>query len=62
LLDKVQGTAISYEMRQLRIIDVLEHINTPAARELLKAMAEGGYDPAFASEAKEALRRARDKP
>jgi hypothetical protein len=61
LLDKLAPTATSYEERQLRIIDVLEHINTSAARDLLKAMADGGYDPAFADEAKEALRRARDR-
>jgi hypothetical protein len=62
LLDRLRGTAAAYELRQMRIIDVLEHINTAAARDLLKQMADGRYDPAYADEAKEALRRMSDKP
>jgi hypothetical protein len=58
LLDKLKGTAAAYELRQMRIIDVLEHINTPSARELLQQITDGKYDPAFADEAKQALRRA----
>jgi hypothetical protein len=62
LLDKLRDTAAAYELRQLRIIDVLEHIPTAPARELLKQIADGSYDPAFAEEAKQALRRATVKP
>jgi hypothetical protein len=61
LLIKLKETEQSHEMTQLRIIDVLEHINTKAARALLKLIADGKYDPAFASEAKEALKRAAKK-
>jgi hypothetical protein len=61
LLAKLEGTAAAYELRQMRIIDVLEHINTPAARELLDQLAEGRYDPTFADEARQALRRATGK-
>jgi hypothetical protein len=49
-------------LRQLRIIDLLEHINTAPARDLLKDYAEGKYDSAFADEAKQALKRVADKP
>jgi hypothetical protein len=62
LLDKLRDGAAAYELRQLRIIDLLEHINSAAARELLKQIAEGSYDPSFAEEAKQALRRAAEKP
>jgi hypothetical protein len=62
LLKKFRETADSYELRQMRIIDVLEHINTAGARELLQQIADGTYDPTFADEAKAALRRAGDKP
>jgi WD40 repeat protein len=61
LLDKLKDTAAAYELRQMRIIDVLEHINTAAARELLQAIADGKYDPSFAEEAKQAWRRATGK-
>src|SRR5262249_52900288 len=61
LLKKLQDTTTAYELRQMRIIDVLEHINTAAARELLKEIADGKYDPTFAGEAKQALRRATEK-
>jgi hypothetical protein len=40
---------------------VLEHIRTPAARALLQRFADGQYDPAFAAEARQALRRATEK-
>jgi hypothetical protein len=62
LLARLRGTEVAYELRQLRLIDVLEHIPTPAARALLQALAEGKYDPAFAEEAKKALQRVRATP
>jgi WD40 repeat protein len=62
LLEKLKGSEAAYELRQLRIIDLLEHIDTAAARELLKQYADGDYDPAFADEAKQALKRVADKP
>lgn len=61
LLDKLRDTTAAYELRQLRIIDVLEHIPTAPARELLKQIADGSYDPTFAEEAKRALQRATEK-
>jgi hypothetical protein len=45
-------------LRALRAIDVLEHCNTPAARELLRALAAGEYGPEYARVAQEALKRA----
>ncbi len=62
LLDERSETAAAYEVRQLRIIDILEHITTAPARELLGEIAAGKYDPAFAEEAKQALRRATGRP
>ena len=61
LLDKLRDTAGGYELRQMQIIDVLEHVNTPSARELLQQIADGKYDPAYADEAKRALRRSAEK-
>jgi hypothetical protein len=62
LLDRLKKeTADASELRQMRIIDVLEHINTAAARKLLQLIADGKYDPSFADEAKQALRRAAAK-
>jgi hypothetical protein len=40
---------------------VLEHINTAPARDFLHLIADGKYDPSFAEEAKQALRRAAEK-
>jgi hypothetical protein len=62
LLDKLRETAGAYELRQVRIIDVLEHVNTAAARKLLQLFADGRYDSTFAEEAKRALRRAASAP
>jgi hypothetical protein len=61
LLNKLKGTAVAYELRYCRIIDVLEHINTAPARALLKLIADGKYDPTFADEARKALKRATKK-
>ncbi len=59
--NNIRSCAETYELRLLRIIDVLEHIATAEARELLQAIADGGYGPAFAAPAKEALERAAKK-
>jgi hypothetical protein len=61
LLAKLQEHAAAYELRQMRIIDVLEHIDTEAARALLKQIADGSYDPTYAGEAQQALQRAAAK-
>jgi len=62
LLDKARANAVGDELRMMRVIDVLEHINTAEARELLRTVAEGGYGPVFADEAKKALQRLAKKP
>jgi WD40 repeat protein len=62
LLGKIRASAVGDELRLLRIIDVLEHINTAEARELLRAVAEGGYGAAFTEEAKRALQRNTKEP
>jgi hypothetical protein len=54
----LKQTEATYELQQLRIIDVLEHINTPTAWDLLQEIAAGKYDPALVDEAKQALQRA----
>jgi hypothetical protein len=46
------------EVRALRILDVLEHCDAPAARKLLQGIADGEYWPAYAPEAQAALKRA----
>lgn len=61
LLEKTRANAVGDELRMLRIIDVLEHVNTPEAREVLQTIAKGGYGPSFAEEAKKALQRAGEK-
>ncbi len=62
LIDNPRESAATYEVRQMLIIDVLEHIKTATALELLGQMAEGKYDPILADEAKKALQRATRRP
>jgi len=64
LLNKLEEkeTERAYECRLAWIIDLLAHLQTPEARQLLPAFADGKYDPAFADEAKKALRRSGEKP
>jgi hypothetical protein len=61
LLEKLGPNAAAEELRWCRIIDVLEHINTPAAKELLGVIAKGDYGPVYAGEAKKALQRRAEK-
>src|SRR5207249_10739415 len=58
LLGKLQGPVTSAEMlRSIRAIEVLEHIATPEARELLRKLAVGTPDARLTREAKAALER-----
>jgi RNA polymerase sigma factor (sigma-70 family) len=61
LLTQVEGGIPSGErLRGLRAVEVLEHIGTPEARELLKKLAEGAPEAHLTREAKAALERLRN--
>jgi hypothetical protein len=62
LLKKLAATVGREELRYLRVVDVLEHIKTPAAREVLQRIAGGGYGPSYAEAAKAALQRTAQQP
>jgi type IV secretory pathway VirB4 component len=58
LLSKLQGPITSTEtLRSLRAIEVLEHIATPEARELLQKLARGAPEARLTREAKTAVER-----
>jgi hypothetical protein len=57
LLDKFKENAPGEELRWVRVIDILEHINSPPSGELLQAISEGGWGPAYGEAAKAALLR-----
>src|SRR5262249_28663791 len=50
------------QMRELRAIEVLEHIGTAEARKLLQALAKGDPDGPAAAEAKASLERLGKRP
>jgi hypothetical protein len=56
ILAKVRGASV-LELRMARVLDVLRAIGNADARELLRAIAEGGYGQDFAGPAREVLRR-----
>jgi hypothetical protein len=45
------------KLRELRALEVLEHIGTKVAEEVLRGIAEGNYDPELAAAAKAARKR-----
>src|SRR5262245_15965086 len=47
LAKPLQETLVAHELCMCRIIDLLEQINTPAAREFLCDIAAGGYGQLF---------------
>jgi hypothetical protein len=49
-------------LRGLRVVEVLEHMNTPLARALLEELARGPAGTGQAREAKETLARLARKP
>jgi RNA polymerase sigma factor (sigma-70 family) len=58
LLDKVKPLADSPEgLRSLRAVEVLEHIGTPEAREVLQTLANGASEARLTREAKASLKR-----
>jgi hypothetical protein len=63
LLSKLQGPVTSSEtLRSVRAVEVLEHIATPEAHELLRKLAAGGAEARLTGEAKAALERLRSRP
>ena len=52
-----QGIPSSKELRELRSIEVLKHIATPQARDLLKKLAAGAPEARLTQEARGALER-----
>lgn len=60
LLEGVRAAAVFPEsLRNLRAVEVLEHIGTPQAREVLKTLADGAPTARLTQEAKAALERGR---
>jgi hypothetical protein len=50
-------TPVGPRLQQLRAVDVLEHIGTPEARDVLKTIASGAPEARLTQEAKESLER-----
>ncbi|HTU22390.1 MAG TPA: hypothetical protein VMG10_30400 [Gemmataceae bacterium] len=58
LLEKLESDALSPEtLRVIRAVEVLEHLNTPASRNWLAALAKGATEARAMREAKAALQR-----
>jgi RNA polymerase sigma factor (sigma-70 family) len=60
LLEKLQNVPLSPKcLQELRAVEVLEHIGTPAAREVLASLTQGATQARLTHEAKAALKRLR---
>ncbi len=58
LLDQLQGTTHSRQrLAQIRGLEILEQIGTPAARHVLKALASGAPEASLTKQAKADLER-----
>jgi truncated hemoglobin YjbI len=57
LLDSVEGPGEAEWLRDVRALEVLEHIGTPEARQVLKVLAEGAPEARLTQEAKASLER-----
>lgn len=58
LLDQLEGAARSPDrLRQTRALEVLEHLGTPAARDLLRDLARGAAEASLTREARASLAR-----
>jgi hypothetical protein len=63
LLTKLEASGASGDsLRMLRAIEVLEHIGTAEARELLQKLVEGAPEARLTREAKAALQRLANRP
>jgi dipeptidyl aminopeptidase/acylaminoacyl peptidase len=63
LLEKLEGWVVSSEVLQsLRGLEVLEHIGTPEARQLLEKLARGTTDDPLTQDAKASLERLARRP
>ncbi|MGH7170798.1 MAG: WD40 repeat domain-containing protein, partial [Gemmataceae bacterium] len=57
LLEKLQGVPQGRQLQALRVLEVLEHLNTSEARTLLRKLADGASGARLTAEARLALRR-----
>jgi len=63
LLEQPRKPSLSPEqLRELRAVEVLEHIGTPAAQDVLKTLTKGAADARLTQEAKAALERLAKRP
>jgi WD40 repeat protein len=63
LLDKLQGVVTQpKQLRTLRAVEVLEHVGTPEAREVLRKLATGAPGSRITQEAQSSLERLRRRP
>jgi WD40 repeat protein len=64
LLHKLEGWPATSpdDLRTWRALEVLEHIGTPEARQVLQALAAGAPESRLTQEARESLRRLRSRP
>jgi hypothetical protein len=62
LLEQIAGIPPSAQLRLLRAVEVLEHIGTPEARQVLEMLAGGGAAARLTQEAKASLARLAARP
>jgi hypothetical protein len=62
LLRKVEPSRSPDRLREVRAIEVLEHIGTPEAKQILQTLAEGAPEARLTQEAKASLERLAKRP
>ncbi|HMC64722.1 MAG TPA: hypothetical protein VKI65_07270, partial [Gemmataceae bacterium] len=57
ILEQLEPSKSAVRLREFRAVEVLEHIGTPEAKQLLQALAKGAPEARLTQEAKAALER-----